>query len=156
MQLQKVLADKPIAEITLRKYEKPLNNENKRLIVKKICLSLGLLQPGDSRDVIVDVLLAFLQEKNVMSSQEVEEKVKDLRKEFGLPLTGVASSNIRRQLLRLRELMLIEKVKNKYRLSENLNLTTIFEEKIERYLLPSIVARVKEYLALADKEFGLQ
>lgn len=156
MQLQKVLADKPIAEITLRKYEKPLNNENKRLIVKKICLSLGLLQPGDSRDVIVDVLLAFLLEKSVMSSQEVEEKVKDLRKEFGLPLTGVASSNIRRQLLRLRELMLIEKVKNKYRLSENLNLTTIFEEKIERYLLPSIVARVKEYLALADKEFGLQ
>ncbi len=156
MQLQKVLADKPIAEITLRKYEKPLNNENKRLIVKKICLSLGLLQPGDSRDVIVDVLLTFLLEKSVMSSQEVEEKVKDLRREFGLPLTGVASSNIRRQLLRLRELMLIEKVKNKYRLSENLNLTTIFEEKIERYLLPSIVARVKEYLALADKEFGLQ
>lgn len=40
--------DTSLAEITLRKYEKP-KSENKRELVRKVCLSLGLLQPGDSR-----------------------------------------------------------------------------------------------------------
>ena len=50
---QKVSRDIPLAEITLRRYEKPYDL-NSRELVKKVCLSLGLLQPGDSRDVIVD------------------------------------------------------------------------------------------------------
>jgi len=37
-----------LSELTLRKYEKPYQTD-KREIVKKICLSLGLLQPGDNR-----------------------------------------------------------------------------------------------------------
>ena len=45
----------PLAEITLRKYERPYEMPLREL-VKKICLSVGLLQPGDSRDVVVDVL----------------------------------------------------------------------------------------------------
>ena len=53
---QKVSRDIPLAEITLRRYEKPYDLKDREL-VKKVCLSLGLLQPGDSRDVIVDVLL---------------------------------------------------------------------------------------------------
>lgn len=154
--MKKVLADNPISEITIRKYEKPNNQINKRILVKKVCLSLGLLQPGDSRDVIVDVLYAFLQQKRLMTSQEVEHIVKALRQEHNLQLTGVAASNIRRQLLRLRETMLVEKVKNRYRLSENLNLSNIFEEKIERYKIPSILSRIKEYLSTADKVFNLE
>jgi len=50
--------DIPLAEITLRRYEKPYLME-KRELVKKICLSLGFLQPGDGRDVIVDVLMVL-------------------------------------------------------------------------------------------------
>ena len=46
------MAEFPLAEITLRKYESPYEL-GRRELVKKICLSLGLLQPGDSRDVIV-------------------------------------------------------------------------------------------------------
>ena len=63
----------PIAEITLRKYEKPYNMP-KRELVKKICLSLGLLQPGDSRDVIVDVLHALLEEGEI-AADEIKAKV---------------------------------------------------------------------------------
>ena len=51
-----VSRDTPLAEITLRRYEKP-NLENRRDFIKKVCLSIGLLQPGDSRDVIVDILI---------------------------------------------------------------------------------------------------
>ena len=53
--------DTPLSELTLRKYE-PVGTKGREL-VRKTCLSVGLLQPGDSRDVVVDVLLAVLQAK---------------------------------------------------------------------------------------------
>ena len=54
--------DTPLAEITLRRYEKP-DNLSDRELVRKLCLSIGLLQPGDSRDVVVDVLYVMLKNK---------------------------------------------------------------------------------------------
>ena len=141
---QKVSKDTPLAEITLRRYEKPQNLE-KRDLVKKLCLSLGLLQPGDSRDVIVDVLHVLVNSKKPLSSKEVEELVISLRKKTKLPLKGIASSNIRRQLKRLKDLFLIESIQNNYRINENESLDVIFEEKIKKYYLNSILERVKEY-----------
>ena len=141
--------DTPLFELTLRKYEKP-SVMSKRELVKKICLSLGLLQPGDSRDVIIDVLHVILTNQG-LDSKEVENKVIELRQEQNLPLQGIASSNIRRQLKRLKDLFLIENAEGKYRKFENAKLGEVFEERIEKFLLPSIVNRVKEYLAEVDK-----
>src|SRR4051812_9075266 len=115
--LAKISIDTPLAEITLRKYEKP-NDESKRDLVRKLCLSLGLLQPGDSRDVIVDVLQVMLETDSELTSTEVEHRVIERRKASGLELLGIAPSNIRRQLLRLRDLFIVEKVKNNYRIRE--------------------------------------
>jgi len=42
--------------------------------------------------------------------------------------------------------MLIDKQENKYRLSEFAPLSEIFESKIEKFLLPQIIERIKEYL----------
>ena len=53
-----MVKDLPLSEITLRKYEKPYAS-TKRELVRKVCLSLGLLQPGDSRDIMVDILLVL-------------------------------------------------------------------------------------------------
>lgn len=145
----------PLAEISLRRYEKPYNLQ-KRELVQKLCLSLGLLQPGDSRDIIVDILFIMLANRNKskeLSSFEVREQVVELRRENNLPLLGIADSNVRRQLKRLRDLFLIEKVKNNYRITEFEKLSTIFEEKIEQYLLNSIVTRTKEYIAATDEAF---
>ncbi|MEK6907222.1 MAG: hypothetical protein AABW45_01725, partial [Nanoarchaeota archaeon] len=97
--------DTPLAEITLRKYEQP-NNLTQRELVKKLCLSLGLLQPGDSRDVIVDVLLVLINSKEPLSSEKINDLVIELRKKENLPLKGIAGSNIRRQLKRLKDLFL--------------------------------------------------
>ncbi|MBW3017920.1 hypothetical protein KY325_02060, partial [Candidatus Woesearchaeota archaeon] len=58
--------DTALAELTLRKYERPFKVKNRDL-VSKLCLSIGLLQPGDSRDVIVDVLYALLLKKELNS-----------------------------------------------------------------------------------------
>lgn len=137
--------DTPLAEITLRKYERPANLSDREMI-RKLCLSVGLLQPGDSRDVIVDILMVMLKnKKKELSSVDVGKLVIESRKKYKVPVLGVAPSNIRRQLKRLRDLFLIEKVANNYRINENDSLPEIFEEKIEKYYLQSILNRVKEY-----------
>ena len=153
---EKIIAiDAPLSEITMRKYEKPYNL-NQRELVRKLCLSTGLLQPGDSRDIIVDVMHVLLKEKKTnreLSSEEIRNFVIQSRKDANLALAGIASSNIRRQLKRLRDIFFIQKVRNKYRINEFSNLHDIFEEKIEQYLLNSVVLRVKEYIKAVDAEF---
>lgn len=153
--MARISVDTPLAELTLRKYEKP-SGESRRDLVRKLCLSLGLLQPGDSRDVIVDVLQVLLEADGEMTSTDVERKVIEKRKESGLELLGIAPSNIRRQLLRLRDIFIIEKIKNNYRVRENTTLREIFEENIEKYYLSSIISRVKEYVEEVDRTFLLR
>ncbi len=139
--------DTALAEITLRKYEKP-NGIKGRELVRKLCLSTGLLQPGDSRDVIVDILHVLLdsqKKKKLLNSEEIRYEVTKNRKKRKLAMLGIASSNIRRQLLRLRDLFIVEKVANNYRINENASLEEIFTDKIEKYYLASIKERVKEY-----------
>ena len=143
--------DTPLAELTLRKYEKP--GVSGRELVRKVCLSVGLLQPGDSRDVMVDVFMVLLEADEPLTSVQVERAVIKQRKDAGLPLLGIAPSNIRRQLLRLRDVMFVEKLGNDYRISENATLSELFVEKIQSFLLESTVKRVKEYLVAVDKEF---
>lgn len=138
----------PLGEITLRKYEKPYES-SQRDIVRKACLSLGLLQPGDSRDIIVDIFLVLensRKNKEWLSSFEIRDKVEQMRKSNSLEIKGLAESNIRRQLKRLRDIMLIEKQENRYRISEFSSLSELFERNIEKFLLPQIVERIKEYL----------
>ncbi len=150
----KISIDSPLAEVTLRKYENPRGME-KRDLVRKLCLSLGLLQPGDSRDVVVDVLQVLLESKEDLTSTQVEKKVIENRKKHKQPLLGIAPSNIRRQLLRLRDMFLVEKIANDYRIKEKSNLHDLFIENLEKYYLNSILNRVKDYLKEADKEFKL-
>ena len=153
---KKVSRETPFFEITLRKYEKP-QIKKERELVKRVCLSLGMLQPGDSRDVIVDVLHVLLKskrKKQLLSVEDIEKKVIINRKLHKLRLQGIAASNLRRQIKRLRNLMLVEKVKSRYRIAEFLGTSEIFSEKIEKFLLQGIIQRVKEYLSAADDMFS--
>ncbi len=151
--MAKKAIDTPLGELTLRKYEPP-QKDDRRELVRKMCLSLGVLQPGDSRDVVVDVLLVLLEAENALSAKEIEHAVIDAREGAGLVMLGVAPSNIRRQLLRLRDIFVVEKTKNLYRIREEAPLVAIFEEHVERYYLRSITERVKEYLRAIDEVFG--
>lgn len=151
----KISRDTPLAEITLRRYEKPTMGD--RELVRKFCLSVGLLQPGDSRDVVVDVLHVLLkskQQREELHSEEVKNKVMSLRKGLNLPMLGIASSNIRRQLKRLKDLHLIETNANLYRITEWNNVSEIFEEKVENFILKSVMSRVKDYVQKLDEEFS--
>ncbi|MBM3233476.1 hypothetical protein FJZ19_00095 [Candidatus Pacearchaeota archaeon] len=145
--------DIPLAEITLRRYEKPYSME-KRELVKRICLSLGFLQPGDGRDVIVDVLMVLEEarkNKKQLTSDEIKKKVEENRQKHNLEMKGIAESNIRRQLKRLHDIMLVDKKENLYNISEFSSLSEIFSSKIEKFLVPQCIERVKEYLAELEK-----
>lgn len=148
MKKSNVSRNVPLAEITLRKYEKPYDMD-KRELVKKLCLSVGLLQPGDSRDVVVDVFTVLL-ENNSLNGNDVVNKVVEFRQKNNLDLKGIAGSNVRRQLKRLKDLFFVEKNGDVYRISENEKLKNLFEEKIENFYLKSIVSRVKEYFDVLD------
>ena len=143
----------PLSEITLRKYERP-QNLSQRELSRKVCLSLGLLQPGDSRDVVVDLLNVLIfakKESKAHTSQELCSIVAANRKITGLSALGVAPSNIRRQLKRLKDLSLVEKRLNAYRISEHEKLEHIFDEKIEKIMVNAISSRIKEYLKKLDE-----
>lgn len=144
--------ESPISEITLRRYEKP-KELSKRDLAKRICLALGVLQPGDSRDVVVDILYILMESKQPISAEEIVSSVKELRKNHKLPLAGVAHSNVRRQIRRLRNLMIAEKTKNKYHISENGKISHAFDEKTA-IMLNSISGRIREYLEKADEAFN--
>jgi hypothetical protein len=140
-------SETPLMEIILRRYEGP-EGLKERETLKKICLSLGLLQPGDSRDVIVDILLVLeraKKKKKELSAVEVKEELLDIRKKHGLSDNGTADSNIRRQLKRLRDVFLVEKVRNNYRITEFMPLEQIFEEKIKKIILEAVLVRNEEY-----------
>ena len=149
-----MVKDSPISEITLRRYEKPYNL-SKRELVKKICLSLGLLQPGDSRDVMVDIFLGLLEagkEKKELSLEEIKNIAIELRKKNNIEIRGIADSNIRRQLKRLRDIMIVEKSENNYKIAEFESLQNIFESKIEKFLMQQIIERVKEYISELENQ----
>ncbi|MCD4759567.1 hypothetical protein K8R33_01630 [archaeon] len=139
--------DIPLSELTLRRYEKPASY-TKRELTRKLCLSIGLLQPGDSRDIIVDILQVLLNNRHkkvLMNSEEIREKVIKARQKQKLPVKGVASSNVRRQLKRLKDLYLIESLKNQYRITDHEQLHIIFEKHIKDFYLKNILERVEDY-----------
>ena len=147
------MKDIPLSEITLRKYEKPIGLE-KRELVRKISLSLGLLQLGDSRDIIVDILMVLIEankNREKLSSEEIGKRVEVIRKKYSLEIKGLAESNIRRQLKRLRDNMLIDKSGNNYYLTEQCSLKEIFENNIEKFVVPQIIERIKDYLEELEK-----
>ncbi len=155
MSTQRIAKDLPLSELTLRRYEKPGESQGRDL-VRKMCLSLGLLQPGDSRDVVVDVFAVLLEarkQKEELHSDMVRERVIEYRKKRNLPQLGIAHSNIRRQLRRLKDLFLVEANSNMYRVTEFMPLSEVFKEKGEGFLLQSVLSRVREYLKKVDEEF---
>ncbi len=143
-----MVRDIPLTEITLRRYEKPYDVPQRELL-RKVALSLGLLQPGDSRDIIIDILLVLEEarkNRKWLTSFDIRDKVEKTRKDNSQEQKGLAESNIRRQLKRLRDAMLVDKQNNEYRISEFAPIKELFENKIEKFLIPQTIERIKEYL----------
>jgi len=130
----------PLAEITLRKYETPTKG-NRRELIKRFCLSVGLLNPGESRELIVDLFELFLNNRRGLTTAEIEEQ---LAKKHAI-------SGIRRHIRRLIEIKLLEKNKRVYRLPEGNSLTYAVEYLAKRYVVDEIYSRIVEYAKILDE-----
>ncbi len=142
------MKDRSLSEITLRKFEHPGGLKGRDL-VKKVCLSLGLLNLGDSRDAIVDILHVILLKKS-LSSGEVEAEVHHRREVEGLAIAGITPPNLRRQLKRLKDLHLVEKHEGKFRIVDGLSLHEAFVTRVKPVHLDNITQRIEQYLKEVD------
>lgn len=141
----------PLSEITLRRYEKPSENLSGRELMRKVCLALGLLQPGDSRDVVVDVLhviVDYSKRRKFVTMTELVEYVSVYRTNAKVGVLGSTLSNITRQVRRLKELGIVEKQLRGYRVREFSSLSDVFDEHVKDVYLTSITKRVEAYLKL--------
>lgn len=151
----KVAKEIPLSSITLRKYEKPYQAKE-RQIVKRFCLSVGILEPGDSRDVIVDMLIVLLKnssKKHLLSVEEIVKMTREERKSRKLGEKGCSEPNIRRQLLRVKNLGLVERVQSKYRIKEFMSMAELAEEVV-RKRTEDILSRVILYSKAIDNKFS--
>ncbi|MDP7079406.1 MAG: hypothetical protein QF415_05920 [Candidatus Undinarchaeales archaeon] len=142
----------PLKEITLRKYERPRSTQERELF-RRICLSLGVLQPNDRRDTIVDVLHALFRTHARGEQSTLEELVNEL-KTMGVT-EGLAASNLRRHLRRLAALHLVERSKNRYRFTEGVSPVEAFSFT-RRYLIDDVAERIEEYLRAGEEVVGIE
>lgn len=152
VQNKEIMNDRPLSEITLRKYEHPGGLE-KRALVRKICLSIGLLNPGDSRDVIVDILYSIFTKKQ-LTTEEIINEARVNRGKGKNSSQGTSQSNIRTQLRKLKNIGLIEKNEGKYRVREGLALSEAFKKHVREEIIDNILQRVEKLMEEADKRFS--
>lgn len=141
---KKALKDSPLQEITLRKYEEPSVIEGRDL-VKKFLLSIGLLNPGESRDIIVDITAALLLAKKEKKIMEVEDFMQQLKDK-----PGASAPNVRRQLRRLKDLKLVEKLPEGYRITEFGSVKSLMDSYVAEFLIQPTLERVKQYAEKID------
>ncbi len=142
---KKALRDIPLQEITLRKYEQPYNLQEKEL-VRKFLLSLGLLQPGESRDIIVDIFNLFLKARKRNKTLDVEEIVTELEGK-----NGASSPNVSRQIKRLRDLKIVEKNHEGYRITEFGKIDNIVSNYLVPFVINQSAERLREYAKELDR-----
>ena len=143
-------ADTPLSEITLRKYERT-SSVSRRELIRKVCLSLGLLQPGDSRDAIVDVFDVLLKAKKALPSKNIMQQATACREQAGLSKTGLTHTNVCRMLRRLRQLYIVETNADAYRITEREKLATLFREQTVRFYVHPMIERITELLEQVDE-----
>jgi len=137
----KVHKELPIIQVTLRKFERPYGDFEE--LLRKFLMSIGLLQPGDSRDDVLKVMRELLRARRERKLLQVRDLVE---------LTKASPPNVRRHLRRLRELGLVEKYDWGYRMREWMDLPSLIEG-MEEFVLSPILRRVKEYAEAVESTF---
>lgn len=133
--------DLPLAEITLRKFERP-ENIDKKTLIRRFCISLGLINPGDNRTGVVEVFQTIFDSNEPLDAEQV----------FELLEKKLALSGIRRHLRRLEERKLLDHKKTKYSIAESGNLVYSMKYALKEHIIDDIFNRLLEYAeALQNK-----
>lgn len=141
----RLLKDKPLAEIQLSEFEKPGQDYVTNL--RRLCISLGLISPGESRIAIVRILDILLKAKktnpNGLDSYTI---VKELYQHD----VKIVYANILRDLRKLVRTGLVERIDGGYRIKENGTLEDILKNFVKPYIIDRITNRISEYAHAID------
>jgi len=144
---RKLFKDKPLSRVVLSEFEKPSSDYFTNL--RRFCISLGLINPGESRIGVVyilDILLkARNKDKSGMDSYSVMKSLYERN-------VKIVYANVLRDLRKLIDVGIVEKVDGKYRIKENMQLAEIINEFVRPYIVDRILKRVSYYAETIDNQ----
>ncbi len=143
---ERLFKDKPLSEISLKEFERPTNDYMTNL--RRFCISLGVISPGESRVAIVHILDVLIKARSKkQKSLDSYEIVKELYRRN----IKIVYANVLRDVRKLISIGLVEKRENRYRIRENLPLHEILKTYIKPYIVDKIFNRITEYAESIDK-----
>jgi hypothetical protein len=143
---ERLFKDRPLSGISLNEFERPTNDYNTNL--RRFCISLGLVSPGESRIAIVYILDILLKSrKKSPEGLDSYEIIKSLYKRK----VKIVYANILRDLRKLMATGLVEKRNSLYRIKENMRLDEIISDFIKPYIIDRMLNKIEEYAKSIDK-----
>ncbi|MCL4376543.1 MAG: hypothetical protein M1322_01565 [Candidatus Parvarchaeota archaeon] len=143
---ERLFKDRPLSGISLNEFERPTNDYNTNL--RRFCISLGLISPGESRIAIVYLLDILLKaRKKRPEGLDSYEIIKELYKRK----VKIVYANILRDLRKLIAVGLVEKRNSFYRIKENMKLNEIISSFIKPYIIDRMLSKIEEYAKSIDK-----
>jgi hypothetical protein len=143
---ERLYKDRPLSGISLNEFERPTNDYNTNL--RRFCISLGLISPGESRIAIVYILDILLKcRKRNPEGLDSYEIIKNLYKKK----VKIVYANILRDLRKLMAVGLVEKRNSLYRIKENMKLDEIISDFIKPYIIDRMLNKIEEYARSIDK-----
>lgn len=143
----KLFKDRPLYRVVLSEFEKPSADYFSNL--RRFCISLGLVNPGESRIGIVyilDILLRSRKDKpGGLSSYEMIRKLYNNN-------VRIVYANILRDLRKLIAAGLVEKINGNYRIKENLDLLEILDKFVKPYIIDRILKKIEEYASAVERD----
>ncbi|MBE5729585.1 hypothetical protein IHI26_00230 [Candidatus Parvarchaeota archaeon] len=143
----KLFKDKPLYRLVLSEFEKPSGDYFSNL--RRFCISLGLVNPGESRIGIVyilDILLKARKDKpNGLSSYDIIKKLYSNN-------VKIVYANILRDLRKLIATGIVEKIDSNYRIKENMDLPEILDKFVKPYIIDRVLKKVGDYASAIEKD----
>ncbi len=146
---KRLYKDKPLAGISLNEFEKPSSDYFTNL--RRFCISIGVISPGESRVAIIHILEILLKsKKSRKDGVDSYEIIKELYKTD----IKIVYANILRDLRKLIAVGIVERRENRYRIKENMKLKELLETFIKPYIIDRILKRIEEYADSIDQKLG--
>ncbi len=146
---KRVYKDRPLTGISLNEFEKP--GQDYATNLRRFCISIGVISPGESRIAVVKILDILLRAKNKEpDGLDSRQLIKDLHQAN----VKIVYANILRDLRKLIAIGLVEKRGNRYRIKENLPLKDLLSSFVKPYIIDRILNRVEDYADSIDKNIS--
>jgi len=146
---KRLYRDKPLAGISLNEFEKPGSDYITNL--RRFCISIGVISPGESRIAIVHILDILLKtRKQNPGGLDSYTLIKELYQSD----IKIVYANILRDVRKLIAVGIVERIDNKYRIKENMKLKEILDTFIKPYVIEKILNKIGEYAEKIEEQLA--